>query len=213
MCAKKSTKTSSVQFQSSSEVDSYVALCDNVMGIKKDDIVIEKDGKFFLEKNSQQLPFDVRVEKKFFEFRPKIVSKFKAGDKIFFSISIEAPVLEGRNNLQSNQLFKIPPFLEGTVREIKINNQQINPIRRRKNNTTANNFSYHVVVGKWMYQVSSMHESHMDICSYYWFISSKGNVQKEIINKEIGVDEFRKKTGNYFNSKEEANSKLKELLK
>lgn len=48
----------------------------------------------------------------------------------------------------------------------------------------------------------------------YYFISSKGIVQYDVTGKDVMADEYRKRIGNYFKTKEEAsNFELKTVLK
>lgn len=48
----------------------------------------------------------------------------------------------------------------------------------------------------------------------YYFISSKGIVQYDVTGKDVMADEYRKRIGNYFKTKEEAsNFELKVVLK
>lgn len=46
----------------------------------------------------------------------------------------------------------------------------------------------------------------------YYFISSTGKIQKDVVGRDIIVERFRKATNNYFENKEEAEKKRKELL-
>jgi len=45
----------------------------------------------------------------------------------------------------------------------------------------------------------------------YYFISSSGKVQRDYVGRDGFTENFRKKTNNYFETKEEANKKLKEI--
>ena len=49
------------------------------------------------------------------------------------------------------------------------------------------------------------------VIDYYYFISSSGKVQRDIVGRDLNVDTFRKKANNYFETKEEANNKLNEI--
>ena len=45
----------------------------------------------------------------------------------------------------------------------------------------------------------------------YYFISSSGKVQRDYVGRDGFTENFRKKTNNYFKTKEEANKKLSEI--
>ena len=49
------------------------------------------------------------------------------------------------------------------------------------------------------------------VTNYYYFISSSGKVQRDIVGRDGFTENFRKKTNNYFETKEEANKKLSEI--
>ena len=49
------------------------------------------------------------------------------------------------------------------------------------------------------------------VAEYYYFISSTGKIQKDIVGRDTNVEQFRKATNNYFETKEEANKKLIEI--
>jgi len=49
------------------------------------------------------------------------------------------------------------------------------------------------------------------VIDYYYFISSSGKVQRDIVGRDGFTENFRKKTNNYFETKEEANKKLMEI--
>lgn len=54
----------------------------------------------------------------------------------------------------------------------------------------------------------------MQKAEIYYFISSKGIVQYDVTGKDVMADEYRKRIGNYFKTKEEAsNFELKVVLK
>lgn len=57
----------------------------------------------------------------------------------------------------------------------------------------------------------SIHFDDAIVNVYYYFISSIGNVQIDIVGRDLEVDTFRKKTNNYFETKKEANLKLFEI--
>ena len=59
-----------------------------------------------------------------------------------------------------------------------------------------------------------MHSIHFDdaiIENVYYFISSSGKVQREVVGRDGLSDNFRKKTNNYFEDKEDAVKKLHEI--
>lgn len=61
---------------------------------------------------------------------------------------------------------------------------------------------------------NSMHSIHFDdaiIENVYYFISSSGKVQREVVGRDGLSDNFRKKTNNYFEDKEDAVKKLREI--
>jgi hypothetical protein len=57
----------------------------------------------------------------------------------------------------------------------------------------------------------SIHFDNAIVNDYYYFISSVGKVQRDIVGRDLNVDTFRKKANNYFETKEEANNKLNEI--
>ena len=57
----------------------------------------------------------------------------------------------------------------------------------------------------------SIHFDDAVITDYYYFISSSGKVQRDIVGRDKIVDNFRMRTNNYFETKEEANKKLLEI--
>ena len=57
----------------------------------------------------------------------------------------------------------------------------------------------------------SIHFDDAVITNYYYFISSSGKVQRDIVGRDKMVDNFRMRTNNYFETKEEANNKLNEI--
>ena len=54
----------------------------------------------------------------------------------------------------------------------------------------------------------SIHFDNAVIVEAYYFISSSGKVQKDIVGRDKSVETFRKATNNYFENKEDANKKL-----
>lgn len=61
---------------------------------------------------------------------------------------------------------------------------------------------------------NSIHSIHFDdatIENVYYFISSSGKVQREVVGRDGLSDNFRKKTNNYFENKEDAVKKLREI--
>lgn len=49
------------------------------------------------------------------------------------------------------------------------------------------------------------------VIDIYYFISSSGKVQQDYVGRDKFADSFRKKNNNFFEDKEDANKKLKEL--
>lgn len=69
-----------------------------------------------------------------------------------------------------------------------------------------------------MYVIKNGNGSHLKIHfdnaivrDMYYFISSSGKVQRDIVGRDKMVDNFRMRTNNYFETKEEANKKLLEI--
>lgn len=56
-------------------------------------------------------------------------------------------------------------------------------------------------------------EKYMMPCDTYWFINSEGAVSDAISGKNPTTDDFRKLTDNYFKTKEDAQARLKEILR
>ena len=46
------------------------------------------------------------------------------------------------------------------------------------------------------------------VTEYYYFISSTGKVQRDVVGRHLEVDTFRKKTNNFFETKEKALEQL-----
>lgn len=46
------------------------------------------------------------------------------------------------------------------------------------------------------------------VTEYYYFISSTGKVQRDVVGRDLEVDTFRKKTNNFFETKEKALEQL-----
>lgn len=57
-----------------------------------------------------------------------------------------------------------------------------------------------------------IHFDNAIIRDYYYFISSTGNVQRDFVGRDANVERFRKATNNYFENKEEADKKMRELF-
>lgn len=49
------------------------------------------------------------------------------------------------------------------------------------------------------------------VTEYYYFISSTGKVQRDVVGRDLIVDTFRKKTNNFFETKEKALEQLETL--
>lgn len=49
------------------------------------------------------------------------------------------------------------------------------------------------------------------VTEYYYFISSTGKVQRDVVGRDLIVDTFRKKTNNFFETKEKAMEQLETL--
>lgn len=69
-----------------------------------------------------------------------------------------------------------------------------------------------------LYVIKNGNGSHLKICfdnaivrETYYFISSSGKVQRDYVGRDVFTENFRKKTNNYFKTKEEANKKLNEI--
>ena len=58
----------------------------------------------------------------------------------------------------------------------------------------------------------SIHFDNAIVQDTYYFISSSGKIQKDIVGRDTMVEQFRKNTNNYFENKEEAYKKLNEML-
>lgn len=57
-----------------------------------------------------------------------------------------------------------------------------------------------------------IHFGNAIVRDYYYFISSVGKVQKDCVGRDASVERFRKATNNYFENKEEAEKKMRELF-
>jgi hypothetical protein len=90
-------------------------------------------------------------------------------------------------------------------------------IADKRNNNVHGEIVYYIMEGN-LYVVkngcNSMHSIHFDdsiIENVYYFISSSGKVQREVVGRDGLSDNFRKKTNNYFENKEDAVKKLNEI--
>lgn len=57
-----------------------------------------------------------------------------------------------------------------------------------------------------------IHFGNAIVRDYYYFISSIGKVQRDCVGRDANVERFRKATNNYFENKEEAEKKMRELF-
>lgn len=191
-------------------METYIAKADNVLGIKKGDIIHLTNDQYVLQKNGTVIPFDVKNETSYFEFRPEIRSLFKRDDVVHFTHRLDLEIMSSptvKSNVRRNT-FNVPAYTEMKVIDVVVDQAAT----RRRVKTIRSNYYYIVKAGEYTYKVPQMQETLMVKTEVYWFISSKGVVQKEIANKNIGVDEFRKKSKNYFSDNTSAGAVLQKII-
>lgn len=90
-------------------------------------------------------------------------------------------------------------------------------IAHNRNNNVHGEIIYYImernlyVVKKDCNNIHSIHFDDAIIENVYYFISSSGKVQREVVGRDSLSDNFRKKTNNYFENKEDAVKKLREI--
>lgn len=57
-----------------------------------------------------------------------------------------------------------------------------------------------------------IHFDNAVVIDHYYFISSTGKVQRDFVGRDANVERFRKATNNYYENKEEADKKMRELF-
>lgn len=90
-------------------------------------------------------------------------------------------------------------------------------VDKRNTNNSGEIVFYEIEENRYAVKNGSSNISHIyfdnaTIIETYYFISSTGKIQKDVVGRDTSVERFRKATNNYFENKEEAQKKLDELL-
>jgi len=190
-------------------IELFKAKTDTVFGIKEND-VIEYDTvnkKAVLQRTNKIVPLNPKVEKKFFEAVPaKPVSLFQVADLVHLKIVMNLEIVGGKGFKKPHRFFKQHAYLSMKIIDIKPDLQA--PRLRRK----VSPYFYIVEVGDYQYKVPQTLEQHLEKTEHYWFISSKGKVQQDIVGKDLKVDKFRQRVNNYFTVEKVAAQKLQDIL-
>lgn len=84
-----------------------------------------------------------------------------------------------------------------------IGTEVIYKLRKRKNGARKD---------KWRKECCNVCEKDIKICEYYWFLDSKGIVNRAFLGLQSFADEWRKRIGNYFMDKESARAYKEKIL-
>jgi hypothetical protein len=173
----------------------YIANTNLPFGIKKGDILTDVNGVL---KNSKGIvvPFNASVETSFFKpYDIEIKSdKFEIGDVVILPIVKNCNVY--LNSVYCSKNFDIPAYTPFVISEFFI--------KPRSN-------KIYVVINfnDIKYIVS---EDDVNIFKAYYFISSSGEVHKAVLGKDKKSDNFRMKSNNCYDSKDDAVEALVKIL-
>lgn len=173
----------------------YIANTNLPFGIKKGDILTDVNG---ILKNSKGVvvPFNASVEKSF--FKPCDIEinsdKFKIGDVVYLPIVKKCNVYLKPS--YSSKTFDIPAYTSFVILDFYI--------KPRSN-------KIYVVINfnDIKYIVS---EDDVNIFKAYYFINSSGEIHNAILGRDRKSDNFRMKSNNCYDSKDDAVDALHKIL-
>lgn len=171
-------------------MENYKALSNLPFGIKKGDILTLINGVLYNIKD-EKVPYDYK-DKKFFELHEVLSEWVKKGDLFIFDKDVRV-LLNINDKIISKYDF-------AKIASNKKNYFVVDGIHIVKNKKYIS-FVFENVLYK-------VFENHIIPVSVYYFIDSKGTVHSDIAGKDISADKFRKISGNFFDTKEDANAKL-----
>lgn len=171
----------------------YTAKTNLPFGIKKGDIFTEYDNGVLKSANGIVVPFNASVETSFFEACVIISNKFKIGDVVILPIVKKCNVY-----LESyiSKTFDIPAYTSFVILDfyIKPRSSKIYVVIK------LNDVKYIVS------------EDDVNIFKAYYFINSSGEVHNAILGRDRKSDNFRMKSNNCYESKDDAVDALHKIL-
>lgn len=172
----------------------YTAKTNLPFGIKKGDIFTEYDNGVLKSANGIVVPFNASVETSFFEACVIISDKFKIGEVIYLPIVKKCNVYLKPS--YSSKTFDIPAYTSFIILDFYI--------KPRSN-------KIYVVINfnDIKYIVS---EDDVNIFKAYYFINSSGEIHNAILGRDRKSDNFRMKSNNCYDSKDDAVDALHKIL-
>lgn len=151
------------------------------LNIYKGDKIFKKNGKLYFRKNGREIPSWLNVDSDYFKVENEPY-KYNVGETVKYTIETNTYKQRHPDHL----------FI-GVVTNI---DERSITIKRDNSNGMIDNVPYHNVKEK---------------INVYYFIDSKGKIQSDYVGKDVEVDKYRKKVGNFYESKDlarEARNKI-----
>jgi hypothetical protein len=172
----------------------YTAKTNLPFGIKKGDIFTEYDNGVLKSANGIVVPFNASVETSFFEACVIISNKFKIGDVVILPIVKKCNVY--LESYTISKTFDIPAYTSFVILDFYIKPRS----------------SKIYVVIKFNDVKYIVSEDDVNIFKAYYFINSSGEVHNAILGRDRKSDNFRMKSNNCYESKDDAVDALHKIL-